>query len=58
MLACQNPYPVIDGRRANCNLAALGAQKPDPSITGQVFFSHLVLIIKFLDSHFVNLSRF
>ncbi|XP_061956527.1 uncharacterized protein LOC133678271 isoform X1 [Populus nigra] len=25
--ACQNPYPVIDGRRANCNLAAFGAQK-------------------------------
>ncbi|KAL5145735.1 putative RNA-binding protein ARP1 [Glycine soja] len=31
--ACHNPYPVIDGRRANCNLAALGAQKFDPSIT-------------------------
>ncbi|XP_034908015.1 uncharacterized protein [Populus alba] len=25
--ACQNPYPVIDGRRANCNLAAFGAKK-------------------------------
>ncbi|KAJ6764711.1 RNA-BINDING PROTEIN ARP1 ISOFORM X1-RELATED [Salix koriyanagi] len=25
--ACQNPFPVIDGRRANCNLAAFGAQK-------------------------------
>uniref|UniRef100_A0A7C9AX73 RRM domain-containing protein n=1 Tax=Opuntia streptacantha TaxID=393608 RepID=A0A7C9AX73_OPUST len=25
--ACQNPSPVIDGRRANCNLASLGAQK-------------------------------
>lgn len=25
--ACQDPYPVIDGRRANCNLASLGAQK-------------------------------
>ncbi|KAM6555273.1 hypothetical protein CsatB_002292 [Cannabis sativa] len=22
--ACENPYPVIDGRRANCNLAAFG----------------------------------
>ncbi|XP_019433513.1 PREDICTED: RNA-binding protein 38-like isoform X1 [Lupinus angustifolius] len=29
--ACQNPYPVIDGRRANCNIAALGAQKIDHS---------------------------
>lgn len=25
--ACENPNPIIDGRRANCNLAALGAQK-------------------------------
>ncbi|TKY74027.1 RNA-binding protein ARP1 [Spatholobus suberectus] len=37
--ACQNPYPVIDGRRANCNLAALGAQKFDPSLTGRLKFS-------------------
>ncbi|KAK6936620.1 RNA recognition motif domain [Dillenia turbinata] len=28
--ACQNPSPVIDGRRANCNLAYLGAQKNRP----------------------------
>ncbi|KAG2720646.1 hypothetical protein I3760_02G045100 [Carya illinoinensis] len=28
--ACQNPSPVIDGRRANCNLASLGAQKIRP----------------------------
>lgn len=27
MRACQNPSPVIDGRRANCNLASLGANK-------------------------------
>ncbi|KAJ8900553.1 hypothetical protein K2173_025330 [Erythroxylum novogranatense] len=27
MRACQNPSPVIDGRRANCNLASLGAQR-------------------------------
>ncbi|PSS26243.1 RNA-binding protein ARP1 [Actinidia chinensis var. chinensis] len=32
MRACQNPSPVIDGRRANCNLASLGAQKPRPPI--------------------------
>ncbi|XP_059457825.1 uncharacterized protein LOC132187507 isoform X1 [Corylus avellana] len=30
MRACQNPSPVIDGRRANCNLASLGAQKTRP----------------------------
>ena len=30
MRACQNPSPVIDGRRANCNIAALGASKNQP----------------------------
>ncbi|KAB2074323.1 hypothetical protein ES319_A07G146300v1 [Gossypium barbadense] len=30
MRACQNPSPTIDGRRANCNLASLGAQKTRP----------------------------
>ncbi|XP_039008338.1 RNA-binding protein 24-like isoform X4 [Hibiscus syriacus] len=33
MRACQNPSPVIDGRRTNCNLAALGAQKTRPPIS-------------------------
>ncbi|XP_028790818.1 RNA-binding protein 24-A-like isoform X2 [Neltuma alba] len=33
--ACQNPYPMIDGRRANCNLAALGAQRFNPHATGK-----------------------
>ncbi|KAJ7951377.1 RNA-binding protein like [Quillaja saponaria] len=31
--ACQNPSPVIDGRRANCNLASLGATKTRPPTT-------------------------
>ncbi|KAK8464967.1 hypothetical protein PHAVU_010G118600 [Phaseolus vulgaris] len=31
MRACQNPSPVIDGRRANCNLASLGANKNRPA---------------------------
>ncbi|PKA59987.1 Glycine-rich RNA-binding protein 4, mitochondrial [Apostasia shenzhenica] len=31
MRACQDPSPVIDGRRANCNLASLGAaNRPRP----------------------------
>ncbi|GKV13171.1 hypothetical protein SLEP1_g24227 [Rubroshorea leprosula] len=30
MRACQNQSPVIDGRRANCNLASLGANKTRP----------------------------
>lgn len=31
MKACVDPSPVIDGRRANCNLASLGVQKSRPS---------------------------
>ncbi|KAL5726757.1 hypothetical protein ACHQM5_000021 [Ranunculus cassubicifolius] len=31
MRACHDPSPVIDGRRANCNLASLGAQQNRPS---------------------------
>ncbi|KAK8718245.1 hypothetical protein V6N13_045486 [Hibiscus sabdariffa] len=30
MRACQNPSPIIDGRRANCNIASIGAQKSRP----------------------------
>ncbi|CAN8290163.1 unnamed protein product [Cochlearia groenlandica] len=29
--ACVDPSPVIDGRRANCNLAAFGVQRSKPS---------------------------
>ncbi|WCJ30596.1 RNA-binding (RRM/RBD/RNP motifs) family protein [Euphorbia peplus] len=29
--ACVDPAPVIDGRRANCNLASLGVQRSAPS---------------------------
>ncbi|XXG64369.1 hypothetical protein AAC387_Pa05g2342 [Persea americana] len=28
--ACADPSPVIDGRRANCNLASLGRPRPSP----------------------------
>lgn len=31
MRACVDATPVIDGRRANCNLASLGVQKSKPS---------------------------
>lgn len=30
MRACVDPSPVIDGRRANCNLASLGVQRTRP----------------------------
>nr|KJB11533.1 hypothetical protein B456_001G263900 [Gossypium raimondii] len=29
--ACYNPFPVIDGRKANCNVAAFGAHKNPPT---------------------------
>lgn len=29
--ACADPTPIIDGRRANCNLASLGRPRPAPS---------------------------
>ncbi|KAK4274118.1 hypothetical protein QN277_017398 [Acacia crassicarpa] len=28
--ACDDPNPVIDGRRANCNIASLGRPRPSP----------------------------
>ncbi|XP_038989947.1 RNA-binding protein 24 isoform X1 [Phoenix dactylifera] len=31
MRACVDPSPVIDGRRANCNLASLGVQRSRPT---------------------------
>ncbi|GMI75597.1 hypothetical protein HRI_001229000 [Hibiscus trionum] len=33
--ACYNPFPVIDGRRTNCNLAAFGSQKKRPTSASQ-----------------------
>ncbi|KAF2283152.1 hypothetical protein GH714_043482 [Hevea brasiliensis] len=33
--ACVDPAPVIDGRRANCNLASLGVQRSRPSTPQQ-----------------------
>lgn len=35
MRACYNPFPVIDGRKANCNLASFGPQKNRPTPTSQ-----------------------
>ncbi|KAK9164856.1 hypothetical protein Scep_000047 [Stephania cephalantha] len=33
--ACADPSPVIDGRRANCNLASLGRPRPPPPPYGR-----------------------
>lgn len=29
--SCVDPAPVIDGRRANCNLASIGAKRSQPT---------------------------
>lgn len=34
--ACNEPNPVIDGRRANCNIASLGQPRSSPS-RGSIF---------------------
>ncbi|XP_039012132.1 probable RNA-binding protein ARP1 [Hibiscus syriacus] len=39
--ACQNPSPIIDGRRTNCNLAALGTQRTPPISQHGFFLSSL-----------------
>lgn len=38
--ACADPAPIIDGRRANCNLASLG--RPRPSLPYGILFSFSV----------------
>lgn len=46
--ACVDPAPVIDGRRANCNLASLGQTRPAPTFGNfilswfQVYLSYSV----------------
>ena len=43
--ACADPNPVIDGRRANCNIASLGRPRPSPP-RGQ--FYNLYLIFNYM----------
>ena len=45
MRACQNPSPVIDGRRANCNLASLGANKNRPPTFQHGPIPHILLYL-------------
>ncbi|RZC16535.1 putative RNA-binding protein ARP1, partial [Glycine soja] len=37
MRACVDPAPIIDDRKANCNLASLGVQRSKPSTPKHVF---------------------
>lgn len=43
--ACVDPTPIIDGRRANCNLASLGRPRP-PLPFGKILINHLFSVTK------------
>lgn len=43
--ACADPTPIIDGRRANCNLASLGRPRP-PISYGIICLFGLLLLSK------------
>lgn len=43
--ACVDPTPIIDGRRANCNLASLGRPRP-PLRFGKISISLLFFVTK------------
>lgn len=47
--ACKDPNPIIDGRKANVNLAILGAKPRGNLAQGQYFF--------FISSKFVSSSN-
>lgn len=40
--ACLDPAPIIDGRRANCNLASLG--RPRPSMSYGIYLIFLNIL--------------
>lgn len=42
--ACEDPNPMIDGRRANCNIASLGRPRPSPQGFFFVFFMIFIII--------------
>ncbi|KAF9669132.1 hypothetical protein SADUNF_Sadunf14G0076200 [Salix dunnii] len=56
--ACQNPSPVIDGRRANCNLASLGGQKNRPPTPQHgSFLSSLSSLFHLLSTSYKKLNK-
>lgn len=50
--ACADPNPVIDGRRANCNIASLGRPRPSPPRGKLTFF---IFIIRSLELNIISL---
>jgi len=49
--ACVDATPVIDGRRANCNLASLGLQRSKPSTPNHGYHLSIFLLFKSLDAY-------
>ncbi|XP_017248015.1 uncharacterized protein LOC108219207 isoform X2 [Daucus carota subsp. sativus] len=49
--ACADPSPIIDGRRANCNLAALG--RPPPAFP--IDYRHLIMEVCLLVEHILEI---
>lgn len=46
MRACVDAAPVIDGRRANCNLASLGVQRSKPSTPNKLGIYASILLFQ------------
>lgn len=59
MRACVDAAPVIDGRRANCNLASLGVQRSKPSTPKQhgiYIYMHPSIHLFFINFNFHYLN--
>lgn len=54
--ACKDPNPIIDGRKANVNLAILGA-KPRGNITPGQLFLNIDLILRNLVNTILRVAR-
>jgi len=48
--ACKEPNPIIDGRKANVNLAILGAKPRGNSIQGEFIFTNVMIMNEFIFS--------
>lgn len=63
MRACVDAAPVIDGRRANCNLASLGVQRSKPStpkhgtVCFSSAFSNVLFHVLFLDETYPEFNH-
>lgn len=52
--ACADPTPIIDGRRANCNLASLGRPRPAMPFGNMHYYG---CIYDILSKHIITIVR-